>query len=232
MWEFTWLTKVAHHDTYPEIDPKQEKLSAAGKHVVVTGGGTGIGKSIATSFALAGAASVAIISRRQAVLEQAAKYIAAAGTNTKVVFASADAADKTSLAAAFKQIADQTGGTIDIFVSSAGSFQGPAKIVDIEADELQKAFDLNVLSSFNAFKAFLPYAVKDAHIYNISSGIGHMAPVPMVFSYALIKAAGIKLFDYIGEEHPNFHVVNVQPGVIATEMNAEYQTTSDDTRKF
>ena len=62
-------------------------------------------------------------------------------------------------------------------------------------------------------------------------GIGHILPVNGVYNYAMTKAAGIKLFDFIATEHPNFHVVNVQPGVIATEMNSGFQDESIDTCK-
>lgn len=229
MWDFTYFTKTVHHDTYPDIDPTQAKLSAAGKHVLITGGGTGIGKSIATSFAQAGAASVAIVSRRQEVLEKAVKEIAAAGPNTKVLFATADATDKRSLEAAFKNIIDQTGGKIDIFISNAGYLPTPTPVSEINADQLKQAFELNVITSLNAFQAFLPYASKNAHVFNTSSGIGHMAPIPQIVAYAMTKAAGIKLFDNIALENPDLHVVNVQPGVIATEMNAGFQEESDDT---
>lgn len=231
-WDFTYFTKVTHHDTYPEIDPTQDKLSAAGKHVVVTGGGTGIGKSIALSFARAGAASVAIMSRRRAVLEDTTKEIAAAGPNTHVVFATADATDRISLDAAFKSIANQTGGRIDVLVSHAGGLPSPGTVAEADVKALTQGFEMNVASSFNTFQAFLPYAAKDAQIFNTSSGIGHILPTPGVFNYAMTKAAGIKLFEYIALEHPDFHVVSVQPGVIATEMNVGFQEDSLDTRNY
>lgn len=58
-----------------------------------------------------------------------------------------------------------------------------------------------------------------------------MLPTAGVFNYAMTKAAGIMLFDYIAAEHPRFHVVNVQPGVIATELNVGFQEESIDTRE-
>ena len=225
------FTKTYHHDTYPEIDPSQPKLSAAGKHVVVTGGGTGIGKSIATSFAKAGAASVAIISRRAAVLEQASKDIAAAGTNTKVIFAVADATNSMSLEAALKDITDQTGGRIDILVSNAAGFTGPSTAADANADVLTRDFESNVVSSLNVFQAFLPYAAKQAYIINISSCVVHMAPIPRILNYTVTKLAGLKLFDHIAAEHPAFHIVNVQPGALLTDMNTLFREQSNDSRE-
>lgn len=194
----------------------------------MTGGGTGIGKSIATSFARAGAASVAIISRRAAVLEAASKEIAAAGTSTKAMFAVADATDKPSLQSAFQTIAEQNGGRIDILVSNAAGFTGPSTAADTKAEVLKENFESNVISSLNVFQAFLPYAAKRAQIFNISSCVGHMAPIPQILSYTVTKAAGIKLFEYIAKEHPDFHVVNVQPGAILTDMNTLFREQSND----
>lgn len=225
------FTKAYHHDTYPDIDPSQPKLSAAGKHVVVTGGGTGIGKSIATSFAKAGAASVAIISRRAVVLEEASKEIAAAGTSTKVTFAAADAADKASLEAAFRTIAEQNGGRIDTLVSNAAGFSGPSTAADTKADALKQDFESNVITSLNVFQAFLPYAAKQPQIFNISSCVAHMAPIPRIMNYTVTKLAGMKLFEYIAMEHTDFHVVNVQPGALLTDMNTLFREQSNDSRK-
>ena len=38
------FTKTYHRDVYPAIDAKNQSLSAAGKTVMITGGGKGIGK--------------------------------------------------------------------------------------------------------------------------------------------------------------------------------------------
>lgn len=174
-WEFTYFTKVTRHDTYPDIDPTREELSAAGKHVVVTGGGSGIGKSVALSFARAGAASVAIISRRRTVLEKAVEEIGAVGSRTQVLLGTADATDRTSMDVAFQSITDQTGGRVDILVSNAGGLPSPGTVAEADVTSLKLGFEMNVVTSFNTFQAFLPYASTNACILNTSSGIGHVS---------------------------------------------------------
>ncbi|KAK1092522.1 hypothetical protein LTR48_004178, partial [Friedmanniomyces endolithicus] len=70
------LTSEWHDKTYPAIDPKRPELSAKGKTIVISGGGSGIGRGIAQAFALAGASAIAILGRRQALLEETKLLIA------------------------------------------------------------------------------------------------------------------------------------------------------------
>ncbi|GKU08960.1 unnamed protein product, partial [Fusarium langsethiae] len=70
------FTKAWHSKPYSSIDPSRPEISAAGKFIAITGGGTGIGKSIAIAFAQAGASTIAILGRRLDRLETAANEIA------------------------------------------------------------------------------------------------------------------------------------------------------------
>ncbi|KAF7587629.1 hypothetical protein BBP40_006913 [Aspergillus hancockii] len=86
------FTKTWHTKPYPFISPSQPQLSATGKNVVVTRGGTGIGNAIAVAFAQAGAKSVSIIGRRPDKLQTDAEIISAAAPDgaTEVLFEVAD----------------------------------------------------------------------------------------------------------------------------------------------
>ncbi|KAK8203603.1 hypothetical protein M8818_005253 [Zalaria obscura] len=83
--EFPTFTQTYHHAPYAAISPSRPELSAAGKVVVVTGGGTGIGRSIAVSFAQAGADTVAILGRREDRLKSSVAEISAANQKTKML---------------------------------------------------------------------------------------------------------------------------------------------------
>ena len=58
------FTKGWHSQPYEAISMQRPELSMAGKNIVITGGGTGIGKGAAIAFAQAGAGSIAILGRR------------------------------------------------------------------------------------------------------------------------------------------------------------------------
>ncbi|KAH6995553.1 hypothetical protein BKA56DRAFT_650426 [Ilyonectria sp. MPI-CAGE-AT-0026] len=221
------FTKVNHHKPYPFISPTRPELTAAGKNVVVTGGASGIGKAIAVAFSQAGAKSVAIISRRLNRLEAAAAEIMAAGPATRVVYESADLTDRAAVDGAMKSITDQV-GKIDIFISNAGILQDSASVVGYDVRELTRGFELNVIGPFNAVQAFVPHAAPGSMLFNVSSSVAHIAPIPGMFAYAATKAAIIKMFDYVAAENPGLHVVHVQPGLVDTEMNVDSPVKGQD----
>ncbi|ORY67279.1 uncharacterized protein BCR38DRAFT_338486 [Pseudomassariella vexata] len=216
------FTKTRHREPYPFIDPKRPELSVAGKNIVITGGGTGIGKAVAIAFAQAGAKSVSILGRRLERLQTAAEAIKNAGSErTTVLYQSADLVRREQVDKAVQTIIDEV-GEIDIFVSNAGSLQKLAPVVDYDPTLLMRDFELNVLSTLNALQVFAHRAAPDAVLLNMSTAMAHVSPSPGgVMAYATSKAANLKMVDYFAVENPGIHVVNVHPGVVQTEINPD-----------
>jgi len=215
--DFPSFTEKYHHASYAAISPTRPEVSAAGKVVVVTGGGTGIGRSIAVSFAEAGAEAVAILGRREDRLKSSAAEISAANKKTKVLYKVTDLTKRADVDAALNSIVDSV-GKINIFVSNAGALPDPGPIAQHDERVFMEGFDMNVRTAFNAIQAFLPLATTDAILISISTGIAHFAPMPGMSAYAASKAANLKMVDYVAAENPHLHVVNLQPGVIITEI--------------
>jgi NAD(P)-dependent dehydrogenase (short-subunit alcohol dehydrogenase family) len=90
-------------------------LLLTGKNAVITGGGTGIGLSIARALAEQGC-NVAITGRRLNVLEEAAEPFG--GHAVKM-----DVSDEASVVTGMQSIADHF-GSIDICVANAGIAEG------------------------------------------------------------------------------------------------------------
>src|SRR5215475_2507855 len=91
----------------------------AGKHALVTGGGTGVGRAIALALAEAGV-DVTICGRRK---EQLA---AVAGENKRISSIVADVTDEAAMTALYAE-AEKARGPFDIVVANAGmSDAGPA----------------------------------------------------------------------------------------------------------
>ncbi|KAK3110923.1 hypothetical protein LTR53_014306, partial [Teratosphaeriaceae sp. CCFEE 6253] len=133
---FPSLTSKWHDDTYPAIDPSRLELSVKGKTVVVSGGGAGIGRGIAQAFVDAGASAIAIIGRRQALLDEAKVLITDKHPGCKVSTHSADVTDKSAM----QKAADEV-GRWDILVSNAGYLSATSPLVDAEAAEWWKGFE-------------------------------------------------------------------------------------------
>ncbi|KAF4469140.1 hypothetical protein FALBO_3963 [Fusarium albosuccineum] len=225
------FTKAWHNKPYAAIDPTRPELSASGKFVVVTGGGTGIGKAIAIAFAQAGANTVAILGRRQEKLEAASSEIAqnASAADFEALFVVADISKRASLDTAVASLVKKAAGAkIDILVSNAGISMDPGNVKGYDEDEFRRGLELNVVGAFNTIQSFASVLAPNAHVFNTSSGIAHISPVPEMWAYATTKAAVIKVFDYLQEQYPEWHVVQIQPGVIATDLNTQFNVTSQD----
>lgn len=87
--------------------------------VVVSGGGTGIGREIARTFALDGE-RVAIVARREDVLKQTAEEINAETGVDLVRWYHADLCDPAEVEAATGAILDAHEGLVDVLVNNAG----------------------------------------------------------------------------------------------------------------
>ncbi|KAF0637721.1 hypothetical protein FPSE5266_07380 [Fusarium pseudograminearum] len=217
------FTKTWHSKPYAAIDPTRPELNAAGKFVVITGGGTGIGKSMAIAFAQAGASTVAILGRRLDKLEAAANDIAqASGDKTKVIFETADISKRASVDTAVKNLVNKAdGANVDVLICNAGYCPATGTLLGFDADDFRQGLDLNIMGAFNTLQAFTPALATNAYVFNTSSGAALVKPIPTIWAYATAKLAAIKIFEYLQMENPELHVVQIQPGVISTEMTAE-----------
>ncbi|KAJ8071470.1 hypothetical protein OCU04_001790 [Sclerotinia nivalis] len=65
---FPCPTATWRNDVYPAIDATQPHLSQAGKTIIITGAGSGIGRETALTFAKAGAKHIILIGRTAATL--------------------------------------------------------------------------------------------------------------------------------------------------------------------
>ncbi|RBQ81869.1 hypothetical protein FVER14953_13368 [Fusarium verticillioides] len=226
---FSSPTKSWHSKPYPFISPTRQELSAAGKNVVITGGGTGIGQATGIAFAQAGAKSVAIVGRRLECLETSAKDIQAANPLTQVLFETGDVTKLESISTALNVIVDKL-GKIDIFIANAGMLPKAGPVHGYDEAQFRQGLEINVIGVFNSLQAFLPLAAQGAKVIYVGSGIGHwtpMAEVPGVFSYAAAKAAALKMVDYFAFENPHIDIVSIQPGIIATGINPDLSVGFD-----
>ncbi|MCJ1355844.1 MAG: hypothetical protein MMC33_005836 [Icmadophila ericetorum] len=225
------FTKTYHKGPYPAIDPRQPKLSAAGKTIVISGGGKGVGLAIAKSFAIASAANIVIFGRNENDLAKGKAEIekSATSTETKVHTFVADVLDKEALDRNFSNFAQST-GLIDIFVNNVGQLAPFAKAAEVDpTDTFWKDFEINVKGSLFATQAFIRNANKDKEpVYlNVSAGAAHTKYRLPWSSYAASKAAFIRTVDHIEVENPWLRVHQIHPGVFKTGMTSSLDLSND-----
>ncbi|HLT10872.1 MAG TPA: SDR family oxidoreductase [Micromonosporaceae bacterium] len=149
------------------------------RNVVVTGGGTGLGRAIAADFAGAGD-RVTITGRRAEVLARTAKEIGA----TAVPF---DASDPEAVAAALPSLPER----VDVLVNNAGGNTdiGAPEVAPGDLVGLARAWranlDANLLSAVLVTSALTPRLADNGRVINFSSIAARIG----VASYGAAKAA-------------------------------------------
>lgn len=142
----TNVTRIVHQKAYLAISPTRPELNQAGRVVIITGGGTGIGLSIAQSFVRASADTIIIVGRREAVLNTAVAQLEAgakeAGTGTKVMARTCDLVKREDIEALWKDLAAQS-IVVDVFINNAAKFTELQTLSQLGADEICSQIDAN-----------------------------------------------------------------------------------------
>ena len=178
--------------------------------VVVSGGGTGIGRAVAETFSREGR-DVAILGRRADVLEAAARELTAAGGGA-VRAIPADLSDAGEAARAAAEIA----GTVDVLVNNAGGMAstGDEGLAGVARD-WEAEFRANTLTAVLLTSALVDrLASPGGRVVNLTS---IAALRPGGGSYGAAKAALIAwTYSLASELGPRGITVNaVAPGYVA-----------------
>jgi NAD(P)-dependent dehydrogenase (short-subunit alcohol dehydrogenase family) len=188
--------------------------------VLVTGGGTGIGRACAAALARDGAA-VTICGRRESVLEDAAKRIGeAADAGGSVQIVTADVTDEESVRSAVARACEPT-GALDGCVANAGGGGGFGPYHVQDTQEFLRVLHLNVLGTMLCVKHAVPRMVEagGGSFVGMSSIAGHLTH-PYFGAYCVGKAGIEEMMrncaDEFGPSHVRFNAI--RPGFIATEI--------------
>jgi NAD(P)-dependent dehydrogenase (short-subunit alcohol dehydrogenase family) len=133
----------------------QASREFADRHVMVTGGGTGIGAAIAEAFAPTGA-RITIVGRRAAVLQDRAAAFAAtlAAGSATIEWIAADLTDKAALDGVFAE-ATRRMGNVDVLVNNAGQ-AATAPWPRLSPDMLRQLLEVNLVQVVACTQHVLP----------------------------------------------------------------------------
>lgn len=192
-------------------------MQLSGKTAIITGGGSGIGKAIASAFVREGA-KVVICGRDPGKLERAAKEI---GIDCRSV--RANVAHPREVQNLVNNAISQL-GRLDIVVNNAGVLL-PGTAESHNEEEWQQTFDVNVRGIWQLSRAALPHlrAAGGGSIINIGSVLSLVGARNRV-AYAASKGAVLAMTRAMALDHAaeKIRVNCICPGIVETEMVAGF----------
>ncbi len=185
-----------------------------GKTAVITGGGSGIGRAIAQTFALHGAC-VEILDVDEMGARATLNDIAAAGG--EAAWQACDITDPEAVNAAFAHIV-QTRQRLDVLVNNAGIAHVGNVLNTSEAD-FDRVFRVNVKGVFHCLQAAVAVMAKrgGGAIVNIASTVA-VAAVGDRFAYSMSKGAVLTMSHSVAKDFlkQNIRCNAICPGRIHT----------------
>ncbi len=166
-------------------------MSVVDQHVVITGGGSGVGAAMAARFAAAGA-KVSILGRRAGPLDEIA-------AQTGAFAATCDVTDAAALDAALERAVDAH-GPVAIAIANAGA-AASKPFAKMQIDDLDAALAVNLGGTFNLWRATIDgmQAAGRGRLIAVASTAG-LKGYPYVSAYCAAKHGVVGLVRALAQE--------------------------------
>ncbi|AEK40466.1 short-chain dehydrogenase [Amycolatopsis mediterranei S699] len=188
----------------------------AGKVVLVTGGGSGIGRATARAFADEGA-TVVVAGRDERRLASAVAEIGGGASAVTV-----DVTDSADVARMVATVVARH-GRLDVAFNNAGILGSPAAAADLGEDDFGAVMGTNVTGMWLCLKHEVAHmrAHGGGAIVNMASNIGAHGRLPNMAAYAASKAAVSVLTRTAARDHiaDGIRINAVSPGATDTDMS-------------
>jgi 2-keto-3-deoxy-L-fuconate dehydrogenase len=174
-------------------------FTLAGKHAVITGGASGIGKAITLAFAKAGAA-VVVLELNEESGERVVKEVKEFGGTA--LFIQCNISKQDNVNSAIQSISSP----IDILVNNAG-IAHVGNVENTNEEDFDKLFEVNVKGVYNCMKAVINrmMAQKRGVILNMAS-IAAMVGLPDRFAYSMTKGAVLTMTYSVARDYVKHNI--------------------------
>lgn len=201
-----------------------------GKRVLVTGGGTGIGRALSLGLARCGAAVGVNYSRSQAEAEETVHRIKEAAGSA--VALRADVTDEAQVHKLIETVVDKLGG-LDILIANAGGRTVDAPTTDLSESQWDEGLRLNCKSVFFCVKHAAAHLPDHSGRIVVTSSISARSGAgPGMIIYAAAKGAINNMVrSWAKEFAPRRVTVNaIAPGVIRTRLHENFTAPDEYAR--
>jgi NAD(P)-dependent dehydrogenase (short-subunit alcohol dehydrogenase family) len=195
-------------------------MTLTGQVGIVTGGGRGIGQTVAVKLAHAGM-SVAVIARSANELDATVDLVKISGGNARAF--PADVTDRETVHETVREI-EKSMGPVGLLVNNAGAVGPLGPIWETDVDKWWQGMEVNLYGALLCSHAVLPWMIARRHgtIINVASGAGTGA-VPLAYfsSYVTSKTALIRFTECLAAETKGqgIAVFAISPGTVRTAMS-------------
>ncbi|MBF2029810.1 MAG: SDR family oxidoreductase [Oscillatoriales cyanobacterium C42_A2020_001] len=217
-----------HQDQQPGVEsqmtpaPQAEARQYRGsgklneKVALITGGDSGIGRSVAVLFAKEGADVAIVYLNEDEDANKTKKLVEQEGRRCLTI--RGDIGDESFCREAVQQ-AVKTFGKLDILVNNAAEQHPQESIEKITAEQLEKTFRTNIFSMFFLTKAVLPHLKQGSSIINTTSVTAYKGN-PQLLDYSATKGAIVAFTRSLSQSlvEKGIRVNGVAPGPIWTPL--------------
>lgn len=208
------LSFLLHGETkpiYAKISYLSPNSQLAGKKIVITGGGRGLGYAMAKKFVAEGA-EVLIAGRNEKTLQKSA-------TELNCQYLTLDVQDTSSFKG-FIEKGDKMLGGINCLVNNAGISLHEAGFLDVSPEQFDAQVNTNLKGCFFLTQEFIEYSKGKEEMKNILFTSSETSMTVDERPYGLTKAALNSLVQGLAYRYVNdgYRINAVAPGVTVSDM--------------
>lgn len=187
-----------------------------GKVALITGGDSGIGRSVAVLFAKEGADVVISYLEEEKDADETRRLVVAEGR--KCITIAGDVGEEDHCRDLVEQTVDEL-GRLDVLVNNAAEQHPQASLEDITEDQLVRTFRTNIFAMFFLAKAALPHLDEGSAIINTTSVTAYKGSAELL-DYSSTKGAIVAFTRSLSQAlaEKKIRVNGVAPGPIWTPL--------------